>query len=476
MLRSLYVVLVYLAFLALGVVAPFVFSLGYVWVDTFNPQRIDYIMLPLFPVSLVMGAGAVGGYILLDRRSPPPISLFMVLTLALAIWVTLTTAFLAVAPDAAWAKWDWASKTILFSAFFPFIFRSRIQIEAFLQVYIFSLTIHFVSAAIKTIFSGGGYGRVLSVAATSGDYGLAEGSTLAAVALMVVPIIFFLRAHTRILPKSILTDALYAGLVAAAIIGAIGTYARTGLIGMVVVGVAMWIRTSRKITFGIIGAVAAAAVIYLTSDAWNERISTIQDYDQESSALGRILAWKWTLQFVASNPLGGGFDAYRINQIVFPATELHPEPLVVYGKAFHSIYFEVLGEHGWIGLGLFLGLVATTFLTQQVVVRRTRKVKELEWCRELALALQVSLLTMLACGAFIGIAFQPMFYYLFAISSCLGLHVRRALKSMAESEASARVARPGARWIEAPSIRRLAATAEGAVRRKPAGRTWREQP
>jgi putative inorganic carbon (hco3(-)) transporter len=432
MLRSLYITAIYFAFLLLGVAAPFVFSLGYVWVDTFVPQNVSYMILPSLPVSFIMGAAAVGGYILLDRRSPPPIGLFTLLTVALAIWVTLSTAFWAVVPDSAWLKWDWAFKTVLFSAFFPFVFRSRIQIEAFLQVYLFALTVHFLPVALKTVISGGGYGQMLSVAGTQGDFGLSEGSTLSAVSLMMVPIMLYLRAHTRILPNSVLTDAIFAGLI-------------------------------------------GAAVMLFTSDTWNARVSTIQDYNQEGSALGRILVWQWTLDFVANRPQGGGFNAYQLSRIVFPGTETNPEPIVVIGKAFHSIYFEMLGEQGWFGFGLFLGLIAVSFLTQQNVVRRTKRIPEMLWCRELAIALQVSLVTMLACGAFIGVAFQPMLYYLFAISACLGNHVRQALRSGVPSRHPMPAPRTGIRWTEAEPARPLAMAAQSAPARKGAGKGWRER-
>ena len=75
MLRSLWLLFVYVSFLGLSVCAPFVATLGYVWVDTFQPQNVAYILLNQFPVAMIMGAAAVGGYLLLDRRSPPPLTL-----------------------------------------------------------------------------------------------------------------------------------------------------------------------------------------------------------------------------------------------------------------------------------------------------------------------------------------------------------------------------------------------------------------
>lgn len=423
MLRSLYIALIYFSFLALGAAAPFVFGLGYVWVDTFTPQDIAYLILPDIPVSMIMAVATIGGYLLLDRKSPPSVNLIMVLTLLLAVWITISTTFWAVVPGSAWNKWDFAFKTIVFSAFIPFIFRSRIQIESFLQIYLFSLVIQFVPGGLKTMISGGGYGASLGIVA--GNSGLSEGSTLAAVSLMLVPIILYLRSHTKILPRSRLTDIGYIGLVVIAVAAAIGTYERTAVVGMLVLGCGVWLRARRKVLGAVIGAVAVSVIIFFSSSSWNERISTTSDYNKESSALGRLLVWQWTLEFVSTHPQGGGFNLYQIDRIEFPGTSAHPETTIVIGKAFHSIYFEMLGEQGWVGLGLFLGLIGASLGTLQSVARRTRRAKDMLWCTDLAYALQVSLVTLLACGAFIGIAFQPMLYYLFALSTCLRQYVRQ---------------------------------------------------
>jgi len=136
--RSLWLLILYLGFVGLGVSTPFVAALGYVWVDTFRPQEVAYILLNQLPVAMIMGVVAIGSYILLDRRSPPRLSLETTLQATMAIWITLTLLWAEV-PDAAWTKWDWAFKTLVFATFVPFVIRSRVQMEAFAQVYVLSL-------------------------------------------------------------------------------------------------------------------------------------------------------------------------------------------------------------------------------------------------------------------------------------------------------------------------------------------------
>ena len=56
------VALVYAALLLGGFAAPFVTSLGYVWVDSFYPQYVGRFVLGSFPVAAVMGTAAVLSY------------------------------------------------------------------------------------------------------------------------------------------------------------------------------------------------------------------------------------------------------------------------------------------------------------------------------------------------------------------------------------------------------------------------------
>jgi putative inorganic carbon (HCO3(-)) transporter len=421
-MRDLYVALIYLSFLVVGAAAPFVCTLGYVWVDIFYPQLVTSD-LDLLPVAMVMAVAAIGSYLLFDRRAPPRWTAHTTITLLFAGWVTLTLAWAEV-PDMAWAKWDWAFKTVLFSAFLPFAIRSRVQIEAFLQVVLFAMALHMLPLAIKSAISGSSYGRGLGV--VNGNALLLESSTLAAVSISLIPIILFLRRHAILLPRTRSRDALYLGLVGIAVLCAVGTYARTAMVGFVVVGAAMWLQSRRKLVFALVLVAAACVFAATASSQWEDRIATTADYNEESSALGRILVWQWTLGYVAEHPLGGGFNAYYIDTISFPGVD-GGAPVIIHGKAYHNIFFEILGEHGIPGLAMFCALVLLSFGCLRQVRARTRARPEFAWCFELAGALGVSLLTLLACGNFVGIGFQSTVWYALAAPVCLREYVRRAV-------------------------------------------------
>ncbi len=423
MLRSTFLLLMWLSFLGLGAAVPFVAGLGYVWIDLFSPHRVAYSLLPGMPVAMITALVMMGAYVAFDRAAPPRPTALMVLIVLFAIWITLTTTW-AVVPDSAWRKWDWAVKAVGVAAFLPFLFRSRIQIDALLVTMILSVAATMLPYGIKTLISGGGYGTNLGL--FGGNYGLAESSTLAMAASASIPLILYLRNHSRVLPRGRLTTVACYGLVVAALLTVIGTTARTGLVALAVLAVVMWWRSHHKTVY-VLAALVLAAIGWAVADqTYIDRMMTIFDYGSESSALGRIAVWLWTLEYVGANPLGGGFDVYRVNTFSVPIEGAPGEFLTVQGKAFHSIYFEVLGEHGIPGLALYLGIVATMFLNLRRVMRDTRGERGLLWAHELARSLIVTLVVYLAGGAFVGIAFQPMLYYFAALTISLHQFVRRA--------------------------------------------------
>ena len=73
--------------------------------------------------------------------------------------------------------------------------------------------------------------------------------------------------------------------------------------------------------------------------------------------------------------------------------------------AAHSIYFQVLGEHGWAGLGLYLLLGFLTWRTGTWVIQRTRHIEELQWATEMVRMIQVSLLGFMVGGAFLSLLY-----------------------------------------------------------------------
>ncbi len=425
-MQALFVSCVYLAYLALGAAAPFVMLLAYMWVDLFRPQEVAPSLLGTIPISALTAAAAVALYVFNDRRDPPRIGWRIILILLFASWMTMTR-FWAEVPDAAAVKWDWAFKAVIFSAVIPFFIRSRVQMEAALLTLVAALSGSIMSVAAKVLISGGHYSGSLSLMAYAS--GVAESSTLAMLSVAVLPIAGFARRHSVIIPR--FRYPIYFGFSGCCVLTALGMYARTGLVCLGLFVVLAWLRSRHKLLSGVviaIGLVAAApfAAVVLGS-AWEERMSTIDDPMAESSAAGRIAVWKWTWEYVSEHPLGGSFDVYKIDSFTLPMTT--GEILTIKGKAFHSIYFEILGETGIVGFTIWMLLISGFFLAMLRLWRQTRAGEGTEWLGDLAASLMTSVTIYMVGGAFVGIAFQPMLYDLLAISVAATEYWRRSTTS-----------------------------------------------
>ena len=459
MIRSLWLVFVYFSFVGTSFVAPFIATLGYVWVDAFQPQSIAYVILPSIPVAMVMGVLALGLYLTLDRRDPPPFNLQSGLQIGMAVWCTLSMIW-AVAPAAGWVKWDWAFKTVAFAAFVPYVIRSRVQIEAFVQTWVFSLAANFVTFGIKVMISGGGYGMNLGL--QSGNAGLAEGGLLSTVCLMTVPLTVFLATHSQLVPKMAVMPLVYWATAALAVVTAVGTYERSALVGLLVLGCYMWMRSKHKAAFTIVLLLTAGLVAYTASSGWSARMETAGQYQKDDSALVRLLVWKWTLEFSVTHPLGGGFLAYVVNHVELPGGDGR-EPRIEFGRAFHSTYFEMLGEQGWVGLGMFLTCAATTVLKLRRLGKRVRPYPELKWVADLSDALQSGIMVFMSSGAFVGLGFQPMFWYFISIAISLNAYVGRIEQQLGPAK------EPGWRALAANQARGPAAISATPARTLPPG-------
>lgn len=421
-MRSILLTAVYLFFVVSGFSAAFVFALGYIWVDLFSPQQVSFSIITHLPISMIVGALAIGAYILFDRRDAPRMVFGIWLIGLWAIWITLTTLW-AVMPDAAWDKWNWAIKTIVFAAFLPFAIRSRVQIEAMILTIIFSLSGTFIAGGIRTLLTGGGY--EINLGLYSGNSGFAEGSTLATACIALIPLILYARKHTLIMTHRPLFDWFCYGLIAAAILTAVGTYERTGLLALGALLGMLWLRSKHKILYGSLALLLAMVGLAMVSGEWYDRMATISTFRTEDSALARIAVWLWTLQYAVAHPLGGGFGVYLIDNFRLPI-EGTDDFLTVSGRAFHSIYFEVLGEQGIIGFGIFATIIGTMLFYLRSVQNACRGVTEFVWLYELSTAVMMSSIVYLVGGAFVGIAFQPLLYYWFACAISLHQYVARA--------------------------------------------------
>ena len=421
-MRNAFLTSVLLYLLATGFAYPFVAGLTYVWIDIAKPQDLLYSFLNGLPFSMIAAIIALAAYIFSREPKSVRFTGIMAMLSVLAIWITLTT-YLADPILGAWTKWDWAIKALAFTIFIPFLFRTRLQIESLLFTIVFSVTTISLSAAAKTLLGGGGYGSLAIMG--NGNAGLGESSTLAAVCVMMLPFIHYLYSNTIIFPRNKWFKIVMIGTGAANIITVVGTNARTGLVAAAMLLLLYVFQSKRKLMWCVL--IAASFGIFksmnLEGTAWGERMSTINTYQSDSSAASRVKVWKWTVEYVAEHPLGGGFNVYMLNHIgaVDSAGVIEYLPPNVFGgKAFHSIYFEILGEQGYVGFAIYAAIMSMTFIRLRKINVSVRGRDEQAWAGDLAGRLAQSQLALFSGGLFIGIAYQAYMFYVVAITVALG--------------------------------------------------------
>jgi len=435
-MQSLFLTFVFAALMFAGFSAAFAAALGFIWVDIVRPQHLAYSIINNVPLSFIAAVLTLGLFALKDRKATPRFNLSLLLIVLFTIWVTITT-YMSDLPGPAWEKWDWASKVLLFAVVIPYIFRSRVQIEAFLLIFVFSASTIIFPAGVKTILGGGGY-STLAVMGT-GNSGLSESSTLALVCVMMIPLIIFLMRHTLLFPKNRLTSCLFAGIIVMTLATVVGSGARTGVIAVAVMCMALMLQSKKKLWWlagiGIVALVLSN--LDLSSTLWGERMSTIETYNADSSALGRIKVWEWTLDYVNHHPLGGGFNSFLHNRIAFVTSDgviqYLPEGQIG-GKAFHSIYFEVLGEQGFVGFAIYFTLVGLMLFKLFKLKRTWHQHAGMAWIASLANAMMTSVAIFLAGGAFVGIAYQPYIFYMISLTVAIDQYVARVQREKFEEK------------------------------------------
>jgi probable O-glycosylation ligase (exosortase A-associated) len=398
---------------------PFMFVLAYAYIDIVSPQRLTYLLLNTVPISAIAAAFAVGGWLIADDKRGTRVAPRQLLLVLLLGWCWYTTTHADFPLEAA-AKWDWVWKAVAFAIFLPLTLRTRLRIEALLLFMMLSAGSIIVVGGIKTLVTGGGYGELNLM--VSNNAGLYESSTISAVAVAIVPIILWFTRFGTVFPPDWRVRTYCYALSFSCLLIPIGTSARTGLLCVGLLAVLMLREVKRRVLYIAALGVAGLIAVPLLPSTFTERMDTIRTYQADASASTRLAVWKWTLDYVADHPMGGGFDAYRQNRIRYDTVAtvgdgnnatVERALQVDQARAYHSAYFEMLGEQGYFGLALWLTIHLGGLFRMEVVRRRYAKAPpDLAWAAPLATALQHAHLIYLLGAAFVAIAFNPFVFML----------------------------------------------------------------
>jgi probable O-glycosylation ligase (exosortase A-associated) len=422
-----------LALLGFGFRRPFIFVLTYVYIDIVAPQRLTYYLLNSIQISLITVILAVLAWAFVDNKRDSRVAPRQAMILLLLIYCGVTTT-VADFPINAAEKWGWVWKALAFAIFLPLTLRTRLRFEALSLFMILSAATIIIVGGIKTVVSGGGYGALNLM--VDNNIGLYEGSIISTVSICIIPLILHLRKHSTIFPTEWKVNLFCAALIFACLLMPVGTQARTGLICIGLLAVLSLRSAKRRFTYLFLTAILAPIAFTMLPASFTQRMDTIKGYKSDKSAGTRLAVWKWTIDYAKEHPFGGGFDSYRGNNIRFETvdeevaggqTEVKARVNEDKARAFHSSYFEMLGEQGYPGLALWLlinisGIIRMEFLRRKF---RNRSLDNDQWIGSLAEALQHAHIIYMTGALFVGIALQPFVYMLIGMQIGLDTYAKR---------------------------------------------------
>lgn len=417
-----------LLMLALGLRRPFIWVLLYLYIDILAPQKFPFAQLASIPISLVAFVLAVVGWAFFDDKSRVRFSFRQFLLVLLLVYCGISTQA-ADFPVQAAGKWDWVWKALVFAIFMPLTLTTRLRLESASLVMVLTAAAIIIEGAVKTLLGGGGYGQLKFF--INDNTGLYEGSTLACVAIALVPLGLWLGREGTIFPPEWRTRWFSYGLAFSAVLIPVGTEARTGLICAGLLAVMMLRTVKNRGLYIAMMAVAGMVALPMLPSTFSKRMNTIENHKADESASTRIAVWTWTLGYVADHPFGGGFQVFLGNKLTIHTQDAQAEGGGVTtmksgqtqdaARAFHSAYFEMLGEQGWPGLILWLTIQISGIVQLEGVQRRLRKSTDPRDRKDaaMALALQQGHIVYMVGATFVGIAFQPFIYMLIALQIAL---------------------------------------------------------
>ncbi|HJV76316.1 MAG TPA: putative O-glycosylation ligase, exosortase A system-associated [Noviherbaspirillum sp.] len=364
------------------------------WISLMNPHRLAYGPAYDFPFAAVVVAATLAGLLFSHEPKRIPFTKVTVLLFCFMGWMTLTS-FFALEPDLVWGEWNRVLKTFFMVILASAVLHTEKEIKALAWITGLSLGFYGFKGGVFTLLSGGSS----HVFGPTGSY-ITDNNALALALVTALPLIWYLRqlATNKWLRHALLGLLLLTG------VSIVGSYSRGALLGGSAMLFALWLKSRNKLGTGIVLAIAAAFAFSFMPEKWFDRMGTIGTYTEDASALGRINAWHFSVNVANNHLLGGGYNVFSKNQFLIYA----PDPLDFH--AAHSIYFQVLGEHGFIGLGIFVMLIIFAWRTGSRVIKHSKDKAELKWAYSLATMCQVSIVGYAIGGAFLSLAYYDLFY------------------------------------------------------------------
>ncbi|MET0012472.1 MAG: putative O-glycosylation ligase, exosortase A system-associated [Sedimenticola sp.] len=403
---------------------PYLGILVWSWLSYMNPHRMTWSFAYDLPFAQIVAITLFISILINKEFRKIPVDGTVKIWIVFLLWMFVSTFFAIHFEDAAYYL-ERIVKIQIITFLTLMLITDKDRIDKLIWVIVISIGFFGVKGGIFTILTGGG-ARVWGPAQSF----IEDNNTLALALLMVIPFMIYLFQINK--NKWIRFGLILSTLLCC--LSVLGSQSRGALIAILTVAFFFWLKSKSKVLSGGLVVLLLITGFNFMPESWHERMRTIQDYEQDASAMGRINAWQYSINIANDRITGGGLNSWSYETFAVYA----PKPDDVH--AAHSIYFSVLADHGWFGLIMFLLILFLTWRALSKIVESTRKRSEEEKMSEynlLARMLQVSLIAYMSGGAFLSLSYFDLPWHLVAITILLKYQTGTyALKSMSNNKIS----------------------------------------
>ncbi len=415
-MRDAFVFITILGSLPVCFIRPWIGILVFAWISYMNPHRYTWGAAFDFPFAKIVAIVTVVGMFLTNDKMALPKTRETILIVVLGLYFTFTN-FYALNPELAWLQWEKVMKILIMTLVTMILINSQQKLKYLIMVIAFSIGFLGIKGGIFSLVTGGEF----MVFGPAGSF-LADNNDMALALNMVLPILYYLAKNEdtkRMKNLFMITFAM-------SIISVIFTYSRGGFLTLAAVMTFLLLKAKRKTLAAVILIITVMAASTFIPSQWTDRIESIKTYEQDRSAMGRINAW-WTAYNLAKDrPLtGGGFETFTWKAFSMYAPDRNDVHDV------HSIYFEVLGEHGFVAFFMYLALMLFTLFDTRKLKRISGNNAGMKWVGNYSDMFQISIIAYMVGGMFLGRAYFDLFYHIVAMVTITKVLVLREVNSTA---------------------------------------------
>jgi putative inorganic carbon (HCO3(-)) transporter len=417
-MRDILVTLIVFGLLPSVFKRPYVGALMWVWISVMNPHTQGWGFATSFPFAAIIGGVTIVSMLFNKDPKNLPLTPITWTLIAFVVWMNVTTVF-AFYPQESYEQWIKVMKIMLMTFVTFMLIKTKQHVQLLIWVIVISLGYYGIKGGAFTMI-GGGEDMVLGPEGTF----IGGNNEIALALIITIPLMHYLQMiSNNVWVRHGMTVAMVLCAFAA-----LGSYSRGALLAIAGMSLFLWIKSQHKIRIGLLLILAIPPALALMPQKWTERMDPIQDYEEDGSVQGRFNAWWMAYNLAKDRPLiGGGFEV-SVPELFY---RYAPDPEDLH--AAHSIYFQALGEHGFIGLGLYLLLGFLTWRTGSWIIRHTARLKEYQWATHLATMIQVSLVGFAIGGTFLSLLYFDVPYYLMAAMVSTRVLVEKELKKKTSS-------------------------------------------